>query len=106
MPSFVAVPLKDGQRSTYPVGIVIDNPSDFTLSQKPNCVVSLDPTSRSASHGLKLGDTIVSVNNSSVIHCSPDELTTLLEKATASGPVTARIARYGNLDFCMQNMLS
>ena len=106
-----SVQLKDGERSTYPVGVLLENAADFTLSQKPNYVITLAPSCPSALNGLHLGDSIISVNNSGVLHMTPFELMTQLDKATEHGPVTARVTRFGlhsafNFDCCHLNFCS
>ena len=103
--SIISVPVREGQRSTYPVGVIIETPTDFTLSQKPNSVVELDPFCPSATNGLRLGDTIVSVNNSSVLQFSAEELMALLDSGSEKGPITARVARYGLLEFWFLSLL-
>ena len=87
--------LLPGQVHTSPMGVTIEHPADFTLTQKPNCVISINPNGPAASNGLRINDTITAVNNSSVLQFTPENLTTQLEYVTLAGSVTARIVRTG-----------
>ena len=82
-----------GQEPINPTGIVIASAAEFSLIQAPHAVLSVEPDGPADRRGLRARDTITAVNNTSVLHFSPRELTAHLLRATQSGPVTARISR-------------
>ena len=95
--TFLIGALLPGQVHTTPFGVTIEHPADFTLTQKPNCVISINPNGPAASNGLRINDTITAVNNSSVLQFTPENLATQLEYVTLAGSVTARIVRTGRV---------